>query len=855
MMSVQPRTGHVTRDPLDDECTTSISQKTDLDPSPIVEDQPDTSDLDLTWNSDRDYDECVYYHEGSDLYAEDVDGQMAVLPEVPVTTEDVKIEDILLCGSDNQTPEEIERLRQKIWKFRHLLIGKGNTLPKGNALPPAARGVVCDIDVGEARPIALKCCKLRIQFREKLADLIKGLLSAKMINYSRSPWASPIVVIIKKDGVDIRLCISLTQLMIYPMPLINDLREDLESTLCTPFGLFEWNRMPFDLKNAPQIYQRMIDNALYGFTRIPKSEDHGSTSDVFEDGESVDPGKPSVLGRRSYSDDILIPANNWDQLCDRVEGLLEACDKWNLSISVVKSFWGMPKVEYLEHKVSYNGLEANPKDLSSLTDLAFPGSLRAMQGSLNYYSRFIEDYAIYASVLYELREIDFAAMTKEATQGRIQQVLETEGADPRSQEDRDVDHRMTLDLEAPEPLEEYDQIYYPVAFASRTLKSNELNYGIAEKEVLALLRILDLNYNALVGHSLREEVVRELRIDRIRQAQDEESWIRRLKKYLVGEIRDLTQEEAKMFGSIAMNYEVGQLDLLFYCPTTKETAADRDKLMRLVIPETRQQDILHHYPTSLQGGHQGVDRTYDRIRDHFHWRGKGRPRIQGESPGNPQATYPFQIIVMDHIPSLPSGNTELLIFVDLFSRYVIAKASASRSTQTIAETYEECVFRRFGASEVIRHDREPGFMSDFFKSFNKILGQHSGSRVWLYLDRVREGYAKKLAHLWHGPFHVAEKIGEYAVRLKIAGSAYSIFPVVHVSKIKLIKVFPDRPLARLNGSEEDRVDFDEALLPEDSWIRDRDPDEYEVERISDMGTGKRTRGSKWGEIDSEMDME
>ncbi|OWY98179.1 LOW QUALITY PROTEIN: reverse transcriptase [Phytophthora megakarya] len=327
---------------------------------------------------------------------------------------------------------------------------------------------------------------------------------------------------------------------------------------------------------------------------------------------------------------------------------------------------------------------------------------------------------------------------------------------------------------------------------------------------------------------------------------------------------------------------------------------------------------------------------------------------------------------MDHIPSLPrsfNGNTELLIFVDLFSGYVIAKASASRSAQTIAETYEECVFRRFA-----RHDREPGFMSDFFKSFNKILGQRqrattayrpqangsaermvqtttralkiyvedldqrdwgeyaerltfatntardrirgetpfylihgwdprstleavipvgstrrhdrdprrwryrmqkyyrqareqvnqrlreaiadradthndlvhphlveAGSRVWLYLDRVREGYAKKLAHLWHGPFRVAEKIGEYAVRLEIAGSTYSIFPVVHVSKIKLVKIFPDRPVARLEEPDRDRVDFDEALLPEDSWIQDRGPDEYEVDRISDMRTGKRTR--------------
>ncbi|KAE9212037.1 hypothetical protein PF002_g18361 [Phytophthora fragariae] len=78
---------------------------------------------------------------------------------------------------------------------------------------------------------------------------------------------------------------------------------------------------------------------------------------------------------------------------------------------------------------------------------------------------------------------------------------------------------------------------------------------------------------------------------------------------------------------------------------------------------------------------------------------------QGESPGNLQATYPFQMIAMDHIPSLPKsfkGNTELLIWVDLFSGYVMAKASSSRTAQTVAENYEECVFRRFGASEVIR---------------------------------------------------------------------------------------------------------------------------------------------------------
>ncbi|GMF51361.1 unnamed protein product [Phytophthora fragariaefolia] len=106
--------------------------------------------------------------------------------------------------------------------------------------------------------------------------------------------------------------------------------------------------------------------------------------------------------------------------------------------------------------------------------------------------------------------------------------------------------------------------------------------------------------------------------------------------------------------------------------------------------------------------------------------------MEGESPGNLQATYPLQIIAMDHIPSLPKsykGNIELLIWIDLFTGYVVAKASASRTAQTIAENYEECVFRRFGASEVIRHDREPGFMADFFRSINTIVGQKQRATI------------------------------------------------------------------------------------------------------------------------------
>ncbi|KAG3141018.1 hypothetical protein PI126_g15704 [Phytophthora idaei] len=59
-------------------------------------------------------DEQICYHEGGDLYAEDVGEDTAVVSDVPLTTEEVKIEDIQLDPTSN-TPEEVDHLRDGIW--------------------------------------------------------------------------------------------------------------------------------------------------------------------------------------------------------------------------------------------------------------------------------------------------------------------------------------------------------------------------------------------------------------------------------------------------------------------------------------------------------------------------------------------------------------------------------------------------------------------------------------------------------------------------------------------------------------------------------------------------------------------
>ena len=76
---------------------------------------------------------------------------------------------------------------------------------------------------------------------------------------------------------------------------------------------------------------------------------------------------------------------------------------------------------------------------------------------------------------------------------------------------------------------------------------------------------------------------------------------------------------------------------------------------------------------------------------------------------------------------------------------------------------------------------------------------------------------------------MAKLCGEHAVRVEISGTPYRLFPIVHVSKLNLVVQLSDRPENVLVAICEDRVDFNESLLPEDSWENELAADEYEVE--------------------------
>ena len=74
---------------------------------------------------------------------------------------------------------------------------------------------------------------------------------------------------------------------------------------------------------------------------------------------------------------------------------------------------------------------------------------------------------------------------------------------------------------------------------------------------------------------VQDEIVQQIRIKQIKQAQDEESWGFNLKIYLTGDVSTIASADAKSCALIAPDYEVDQDELLLFCPRSAIKSEDR----------------------------------------------------------------------------------------------------------------------------------------------------------------------------------------------------------------------------------------------------------------------------------------
>ena len=368
------------------------------------------------------------------------------------------------------------------------------------------------IDTKDATPIRQQARRVPLPRRKTIQNLLTDMLAKGIISPSKSPWASPVVLVSKKDGttrfcVDYRKVNSVTHKDAYPLPRVDDTLdtlsganwfstidlksgywqvemapEDREKTaFCTREGLFEFNVMPFGLCNAPATFQRLMDCVLAGL--------QWSSCLV-------------------YIDDVIIIGRSFDEHLHHLQQVLDRLKLAGLKIQPTKCHFLQREVNFLGHIVSPNGVLPDPSKTSKIKDWPIPQSVQEVQqflGLANYYRRFIKNFATIAKPLHQTTERKKPfKWTDECEQAfsRLKNSLTTAPilAMP------DWTQPFILDTDASETgigavLSQCDPSgnEHVIAYASRLLTKPERNYCVTRKELLAVVSFLGHFHHYLIG--------------------------------------------------------------------------------------------------------------------------------------------------------------------------------------------------------------------------------------------------------------------------------------------------------------------------------------------------------------------
>ncbi len=140
-----------------------------------------------------------------------------------------------------------------------------------------------------------------------------------------------------------------------------------KTAITTPFGLYEFVRMPFGLKNAAQTFQRFIDQVLCGLTFC-----------------------------YAYIDDVLVASTSPEEHLRHLQLVFERLQHYGIIINPQKCVFGASSIEFLGHRVDCHGIHPLPDKVQSILDFPQPTSrrqLRTFLGLINFYHRFLSSCA------------------------------------------------------------------------------------------------------------------------------------------------------------------------------------------------------------------------------------------------------------------------------------------------------------------------------------------------------------------------------------------------------------------------------------------------------------------------------